>query len=65
MSVMSKPDRSDDAPIADTGMFRRFVDSEANLAQQEETASRSRLWLWIAVVAAIIVVLVVLWLLLR
>jgi hypothetical protein len=62
---MSKPDRPDDAPIADTGMFRRFVDSEAKLERQEETTSRSRLWLWIAVIAAIVVVLIVLWLLLR
>jgi uncharacterized membrane protein YidH (DUF202 family) len=64
MGVMSTPDRPDDAHIADTTMFRRFVDSESQIEQQEEKAARSRLWIWIASIALVVIVAVVVWLVL-
>jgi hypothetical protein len=62
---MSTPDRPDDAHIADTSMFRRFVDSESTNDRQADSTSRTRLWLWIGAVVIVVVVALVIWLLAR
>ena len=61
---MSTPDdrRSDnphESPIADTGMFRRFVEEPETSAAARQTPPA---WLWVALAVAIIVIAVVVWL---
>jgi hypothetical protein len=63
---MSTPDPTDDErSIADTGMFKRFVEHETELDQSETPASAKGKWVAIAAIAAIIVIAVVVWLLTR
>ena len=63
---MSVPDANDDErSIADTGMFKRFVEHETELDQTEAPAGSKGRWIAIGAIAAIIVVAVAVWLLTR
>lgn len=65
-SGMSVPDPTDDERgIADTGMFKRFVEHESEMDQTEPAASSKAPWVAIVAIAAIIVIAVVVWLLTR
>lgn len=58
--TMSTHDSSDDdRDIADTGMFKRFVEHEAEMDQTEPSAGSTGRVLTIAAIVAIIVVAVV------
>ena len=65
---MTSPDADRPHDIADTQMFRRFVE-EAPLVDQPTTTGLSRLWQWplllIPVIVSIVIVAVVLALLLN
>lgn len=62
---MATPDGPHEGHIADTGMFRRFVDQEQHLEQAESSAG-SRRWALLAVLVALVVVAaIVVWLLVR
>lgn len=63
---MSVPDPTDDErSIADTGMFKRFVEHETELDQTEQPSGSKGRWIAIAAIVAIIVIAVVAWLLTR
>jgi hypothetical protein len=63
---MSVPDPSDEErSIADTGMFRRFVEHEVELDQSEPPANAKGKWIATGAIVAIIIIAVVVWLLTR
>jgi len=63
---MSVPDPTDDEQsIADTGMFKRFVEHEAQMDQTEPPSGSKGKWIAIWAIVAIIVIAVVVWLLTR
>jgi hypothetical protein len=63
---MSVPDPTDDErSIADTGMFKRFVEHEAELDQSEPASSSKGKWIATVAIVAIIAIAVVVWLLTR
>lgn len=64
--AMSAPDPSDDErSIADTGMFKRFVEYESELDETEPPTGSKGRWIVIAAIAAIVIIAVVVWLLTR
>lgn len=63
---MSTPDRPDDErSIADTGMFKRFVEHESELDQTEPRSGSKGRWIAITAIIAIVIIAVVVWLLTR
>lgn len=65
-SGMPTPDSPDDErDIADTGMFRRFVEHEAEMDQVEPTAAPKGRWIAITAIIAIIVIAAAVWALTR
>lgn len=63
---MPTPDPTDDErSIADTGMFKRFVEHETELDRSQAPASAKGKWIAIAAIVAIVVIAVVVWLLTR
>lgn len=63
---MSAPDPTDgERSIADTGMFKRFVEYETELDETEPSTGSKGRWIVIVAIAAIIVIAVVVWLLTR
>ncbi len=63
---MSVPDPTDDEQsIADTGMFKRFVEHETQMDQTEPPSGSKGKWIAIWAIVAIIVIAVVVWLLTR
>ncbi len=66
MAVMTTPENPDDANIADTGTFKRFVAHEAEMERLEAAkGSSSALWIVIAAIVLIIAIAVAVWLLTR
>lgn len=62
---MSTPDSDDERSIADTGMFKRFVEHEAQMDQAQPESRGKGKWIAAAAIVAIIVIAVVVWLLTR
>ena len=51
-----------ESPIADTGMFRRFVEEPETSAAARQSPPA---WLWIVLAIAVIAIAVIVWLLAR
>lgn len=63
---MSTPDQPDDErSIADTGMFKRFVEYESELDDSAPKSAAKGVWIAVIAIVAIIVIAVVIWLLTR
>lgn len=63
MSTPHHPD--DDSHIADTGMFRRFVEHEEQMDDTRTGGGSKGRWIAIGAIVVIIVIAVVIWLLTR
>lgn len=62
---MTTPHDPDDGNIADTGMFRRFVEHEEEMDRAEPPTSSARALTMALAVAAILVVAIAVWLIVR
>ncbi len=63
---MSTPHESDDeGHIADTGMFKRFVEHEQEIDASGSSGASKGLWIAIGAIVLIIIVAVIIWTLTR